>query len=734
MILKNVSLIALISSSLALPAYAQTNDESDRRGRDGDDFHIDAPIVVTAPYVENLDILAGTTAISGDMLAQDVRATIGDTLTALPGVSATSFAPGASRPVLRGFQGPRIRVLTDGIGALDASQTSVDHNVSIDALTAQRVEVLRGPAVLLFGGSAIGGAVNVIDKRIPRDVPKDEVAHFDALVGYGTAEEDAFVGGSLDVALSDRWVAHVDGSYRDSGNRDIAGFQLSPSLRAEVLDMVAEEIEEGNFEEAEEFQEAADQRGFVPNSAVETMTAGAGLAFIDEGGDLGISIGYYDSDYGVPGRPGAEHHHHEEDEEDHDDHDEDHDEDEHGEEEHGEEEAPVTIAMKQWRADLRGGVNMGGFFERLNLRAGYSDYEHTEFEGDEVGTLFFVEGIEARAELVQAERNGWRGVIGGQMLIRDFDAVGAEAFIKKNSTEDFALFTVQEVQLGDFELEGAMRYEITDISSPMAGIERDFDAFSGALGLAYAPQGGDWRIGVNLSRAVRAPSSEELLSNIGFDELRPHVATQAVEIGNPDFVTEKSWGGELYARYESPGFEFAATLFANWFDDYIYEVDTGLEAEDLPIFQYFQDDATYWGIELNGSARLGKAGGFTFVADGVADYVRAKLDNGGGNIARIPPLRLLGGLEAQSDAIDLRAEVEWVDDQNKVAAFETSTEGFTMLNASVAWRPMGREGGVTLLASANNLLDENARRHASFTKDYVPLAGRDFRVSARFSF
>lgn len=706
----------LASTALVLvpvsPVFAQSTPTAPEDGI-SDDFHNREAIVVTAPYVDELDILAGTSTLSGEDLAEDLRGQIGDSLTKLPGVSSTSFAPGSSRPVLRGFQGPRVRVLTDGIGTLDVSNTSVDHAVTIDPLTAQRVEVLRGPAVLLFGGDAIGGAVNVIDKRIPRDVP-EEPLHIDALGGFGSAADDWSIAGSVDVPVTSKLVLHVDGSFRDTSDVRIPGFVVAPELRAELLEEAAEEEAEGELEEAEEFREAANQRGRVENTATRTWTAGAGLAFIDEGGNLGFSVSYYDSDYGVPGRPGAGHHHGEEDGDDD------------GAEE--EEEGPVTIGLEQFRADLRGGVNMDGFFESLNFRAGYSNYEHTEFEGDEVGTLFMVEGLEARAELVQRERNGWRGVIGTQFVTRSFNAIGAEAFVPKNDVESWALFTVQEVDLGDLELEGAMRFETTDISSQAVNFDRSFDAFSGAIGLAYSPGDDVWRIGANISRSERAPSAEELLSN------GPHIATQAFEIGNPDFTTEKSWGGELYTRWNSENINLGVTIYANFFDDFIFETATGAEEDDLPVFQFFQQDATYYGVEASASAIVAKAGGFDFVVDGVADYVRAKINDGGGDVPRIPPLRLLGGIEAKSNHFDIRAEVEWADDQNQVTTFETATEGFTMVNASAAWRPFGREGGVTLLASANNIFDVNARRHASFTKDFVPLAGRDIRVSAKFSF
>ncbi len=702
--MKNKLLISSASFALmASPAFAQ-NEQAQ-----SDDFHNDDMIIVTAPYIDQLDILAGTSALTGEELAEDLRGQIGDSLTKLPGVSATSFSPGSSRPVLRGFQGPRVRVLTDGIGTLDAAASSVDHATPIDPLTAQRVEVLRGPAVLLFGGDAIGGAVNVIDKRIPRDVP-EEAIHFDALGGFGNAADDWSVGASVDVPLTNKLVFHVNGSFRDTDDVRIPGFVVAPELRAELLEEAAEEEEEGEFEEAEEFREAANASGRIENTATRTWTAGAGLAFIDEGGNIGFSVSYYDSDYGVPGRPGAGHHHGEEE----------------GEEE---EEGPVTIGLEQIRVDLRGGVQLGeGFFETLNFRAGYSDYEHTEFEGDEVGTLFFVEGVEARAELVQAERNGWRGVIGTQYLAREFNAVGAEAFVPKNDVESIALFTVQEIDLGDFEVEGALRFENTGVSSSLVNFDRSFDAFSGAIGFAYSPGDEALKIGANISRSERAPSAEELLSN------GPHIATQAFEIGNPNFDTEKSWGGELYARWNSDKVDLSATVYANWFDGFIFDAATGAEEDELPVFQYFQRDATYWGVEASAAVTVAQTGGFDIVVNGVADYVRAKIDNGGGPVPRIPPLRLLGGIEADSDMFKVGAEVEWNDSQNRVAAFETPTDSFTLVNASAAWRPLGREGGITLIASANNIFDVSARRHASFTKDFVALAGRDFRVSARFSF
>ena len=698
--------VSALSLALAAPAYAQQSNSASTDARiQADDFHGPDDIVVTAPFVERLDILSGTSAISGEVLAEKTRAQLGDILTSLPGVSATSFSPGASRPVLRGYQGNRVAVLTDGIGNIDASNTSADHAVTIDTLTVERIEVLRGPAVLLFGGQAVGGAVNALDKRIPRSIP-DEAIHIDALAGYGSAARDWSGGASIDMPITDRVIVHLDGSYRNSDDLRTGGYILSPNLRAEVLDFAAEETSEGNLDEAAEATKLANQSGRIANSAVTTWTAGGGIAFIEDGGNLGVSYSIYDTNYGIPARPGATHAH---------------------AAAETTEEAPVTIGLRQYRLDFRGAVNLGdGLFDKLRLRAGYADYTHTEFEGDEIGTIFNSQGIEARAEFVQNDRNGWRGASGVQYQTRDFEAIGAEAFVPPNKTRQYGLFTLQEYTKGNLDAEVAVRFDTAELRADILGLTRSFNNVSAAFGLGYHI--GDLKIGANISRTGRAPAVEELFSN------GPHIATQAYEIGDPNLKSERAWNGELYARYETPGTAFSATLYTNRFDNFIYEAETGNIEDDLPVFQYFQNDAKVWGVEFQASKRLASFGSSNLSVDGVADYTRAKISSGGGNAPRIPPLRLLGGVELTNARFDLRGEVEYSDDQTKTAIFETPTDGFTLVNASATWRPFGRDRNIALIASVNNIFDVTARRAASFTKDFVPLTGRDFRVTARLSF
>jgi iron complex outermembrane recepter protein len=714
---------ALGLAGLAQPALAQTAEgaqrsepladaaaEDDLHNRQADD---EGNIIVSASGLKELDVLAGTSFLEAREIQRDgVNGQIGDLLAKLPGVSATSFAPGSSRPVLRGQQGERVRVLIDGVGTADVSNTSVDHATTIEPITVERIEVLRGPAVLLYGSQAIGGAVNVIDKRIPVRMP-DEKFHLDAFGGLDTASNMRTGAASLDVGIGESLVLHVDGSWRQSDDIEIGGFQVADALRADLMADAAEEEGEGELEEAAELREAADQRGTVPNSAAESWTINAGLGLILGESTFGVSLGYYDTNYGVPTRPGAGHHHGEEGEA------------EAAGAEEGEE--LVTIGLEQWRADFKGDIYLGeGAFERLKLRVGYSDYTHTEFEGEEIGTTFDSISVEARAELVQNADGALRGSTGLQYTHRDFFAVGAEAYVAPNLTDQVAIFTLQEFGTGPFQIEAAARAEFTKVKAQTLGIENDYDTLSGALGFVYEGLEGI-RMGINGSRVERAPSAEELFSD------GPHIATQAFEIGDPNLETESAWGLEAYARGSIGAGTFSLAVFKQWFSDYIFLEETGAEADDLPVFQYLQQDADFFGIEAELSYPVIDADGFRLLTDLRASYIEAELADGTA-VPRIPPLSLLGALEAQTGAFDLRGEVQWFDKQDAVTTFETPTDSFTLVNALVAWRPLAGNQNVTVQLAADNIFDVNGRRHASFTKDFVPLLGRNFRASVRLSF
>ena len=656
-----------------------------------DDFHDQTPqdIIVTAPFERTkADVLSPVTVLNGADLAREVRSTIGETLARQPGVSSTSFGPNASRPILRGFQGDRVRILTDGIGSFDVSTTSVDHAVVINPLLAERIEVVRGPAALQYGSSAIGGVVNVLDTRIPRAVP-DEAVHVDAVGTYSSVSDQFYGASSVDLPVSDKLVLHVDGSYLDGDDLKIGGYVLSPAARAQALASANPDV-----------RALADLKGTLPNSAARTWDIAGGAAVITDGGQLGFAISHYDSLYGIPARYDLE---------------------------TGEGEQP-RLAVKQTRFDARTELELGGFFDKLKGRFGFADYKHTELEEDgSAGTQFFNKGLEGRLELSQAKHGAWQGAFGAQLLIRDFNVIGDEAFVPKNETVQYGLFTLQTLDWGKLKAEIGGRVEKTRISSDPIAASRDFTTLSGSAGASYEFVPG-WRFGVNLSHTERAPSAEELFAD------GPHAGTQAFEIGNPDFAKERSNGIDATLRGGGRDFTVELSGFYNKFNNYIYDVQTGDVEDGLPVFQSYQADARYYGVEAQVTATLARVGDWKIAADGLADYVRATII-GTGPAPRIPPLRLLGGLSATSGLIDGRVEVEHAFDQDRVAAFETTTNGYTLVNASIGFRPFGSERGKPeILLAANNIFDVDARRHASFLKDFAPLSGRDIRVTLKTSF
>lgn len=703
--------VAALSIVPSIPAFAQDDGGADVPHAH-DPHEQDDTIVVTSGGLEQLDMLAGISLIKDAELQRNMAGQVGEVLAKLPGVSASGFAPGASRPVLRGFQGERVRVLVDGIGSIDASNTSADHAVTIDPLTAQSIEVLRGPAVLLYGSSAIGGAVNVIDRRIPHTMPRGGM-RIDGVLSADTASDLREAGASFDLAAASNLAWHVDGSYRRTNDLEIAGYALTQALRDDLLADAAEEAGEGHADEAAELTAAANLRGTVPDSASRTLSAGTGLTWFSGLNSIGVSVSYYDTQYGVPILPGAHHHH---------------DEEAGGEEEEeGHSEESVSINLEQIRADLRGEFHISdGFLDDLVTRWGYSDYTHTELEGDAIGTTFNVEGVEGRAELIQREQSlagaVWNGSIGGQFFHRDFEAIGEEAFVPPNQTTQFALFTLQELRRGPFEVEIGARWENTKQQATAPVLVRDFDTVSGALGLSWTFASGI-RTGLNLSRAERAPSAEELFAD------GPHIATSQYELGDPDLATEAAWGVEAYARATLGDADIRVAAYRNWFDRFIYLADTGTEQDGLELSQYLQQDAKWEGIEAEANVPLFGTDNGELVADLRGSYIRATLADGS-PVPRIPPLSLLGALEWKAARMDYRAEVEVYGKQSRTAPNETPTAGFAHMNLSANFRPFA-DNRISLMVQANNIFDAEGRRHASFTKDFVPLAGRNIKMSLR---
>jgi len=588
--------------------------------------------------------------------------------------------------------------------------------IAAEPAQAERIEVLRGASLLRYGSSGSGGIINVIDGRIPTELPEDGIDGA-VRIGASTVDNGREAAGSLDFGAGNL-VLHLDGTIKETDNFKIPGFAESARLRA--LEEAEEEEHEDEDDDEHGHEEEEEAFGRLENSQTKSTSLTGGVSYVGSRGHIGFAVSKFDSDYGIPGGHG-----HEEEEEHHDDEeDEDHDEDEHQEEEEGEE--MVTIDLDQTRFDVNGAFEFDGPIEKVQFFGGYADYKHTEFEAPgEVGTVFTNEGYEARIEAIQRENNGWAAAYGVQLRNRDFSAIGEEAFVPPTKTKQIGIYTFHKKELGNIHLEGAARFENTKQENSVTNQDLDFDLFSVSAG-GDVHMSDAVRIGGTIFRTERAPTTEELFSN------GPHLATEQFEVGDPTLSKETATGVEAALRFRDNGRFLTLNAFYTDYSDYIYETETGEEEDGLDVFQFLGEDASFKGFEVQAGTPLAEIGNFTLKADALAEYVRAKTDSG--NLPRIPPLSVLTGIEADSERLTFRAELDYAATQNKIDTLEIPTDDYALVNLFATWRAPMDAQDVRLSLSVLNLLDDDARQHTSFLKDSVPLPGRNVRFSIASSF
>ncbi len=621
-------------------------------------------------------VMSSVDVISRAEIAEKPAQGLGDMLAYLPGIRSTSFAPGASRPVIRGLEGVRVLVLNNGMGAVDASALSPDHAVATEPLEARRIEVLRGPSALIYGGNAIGGIVNIIDDRIPTTPVANGVEG--RIAAQVSSVDNGKQLGFGAKAGSGPLVFAFDYANRKSDDYDTP---VGPESRY-LTDL------EG---------EAPDTRTVQENSAADMKSYGAGVSWIGDFGFAGLSIKQTDTRYGVPGHS-------------------------HGGED---EEGPVTIGLEQTRYDFRSEVKLAfAGFNRLTADAGYSDYEHTEFEGDETGTRFLSDGSEYRLTLVRDGVGKLSGTVGLTGLDRNFQAIGDEAFIPSTETRQAGVFAQYRYDSGAWGIEGGARLDRTELISD--DFSRDFNTVSASLGGFYRPSHHAFA-GLSLTRSERAPSDAELLAN------GPHMATGQFVVGNPNFDTEVGQSLEFTGHMmvdEHNRFQIDAHLYASRFDNFIDLKPTGAEEDGMPVFQYVQTDADLWGIELEADTRLFDWRHQTISLNLAYDFVRGTSDLG--PIARIPPQSLTARLESAGGAWRSHVEVRAVDARDdRLAEMETPTNGYTMVNLFTSYRI---RPGLSVFGEVRNAGDAEIREATSATKDFVVGPGRSLRVGVNYSF
>lgn len=688
--------------------YAQELDHSNTT--------IEQIIVSSSLHRSQADTALPVNVLDGEALRERVGATLGDTLQDQVGITTASFGAGVGAPVIRGQGANRVQVLQGGVGNIDASSISADHANSLEPALADRIEVLRGPATLLYGNGAIGGVVNVIDNRIP-------TAAVSGLTGLLETRHSNVSDQQVSVMKleggSGQFAWHIDGVRRESNDVEVSGFAINPRT-VDLDDSVA-------------LDQLLDSRGVLANSAAnaEAKTVGGSWILSNSGGYAGFSLNTLDNDYGIPLAAHAHHDDHDEDE--HDDHDDEHaDESEH-------DEAGVRIVMEQERADFETRLPLSGFFEELHGRMSRVDYQHQEVEGSgEVGTVFKQKGSEGRFALHYSQSGNTEGVLGLHFSQREFSALGEEAFIPATDIDSIALFGVHSIDVGSAIYEFGFRGERQSLDPDTACDAADTSFSGSASGLWRVRD--DTNVVLSLAHSQRSATVEERFSNItnacnasATESLIAHAATQRFEIGNPHANKERSTNIEIGLRKHLGEITGEFNLYYNDIADYIYLYDTDVFVDSLEISRYQQDDAVFRGFEAEIRLPLREDGAHLTDMNVFGDYVRASFDSAG-NVPQIPPLSY--GVELRHSHTNWQAKLRLskVSSQTKTARHETRTRGYSLLSFYADYHLSLGDDVAYVFVKGTNLLDETIRQHTSLLKDVAPAAGRAIEAGIRWEF
>lgn len=656
-------------------------------------------VTVTGNPLGANELIAPVTTLSGDALLLKSDSTLGETLNNLPGVSSSYFGPNASRPIIRGLDGDRIRILQNGGAAPDASALSYDHAVPVDALVTERIEVLRGPSALQYGGSAVGGVVNVIDNRIPTEPLDGFGGRADAGYATGSREKSGAVvleGGN------DRYALHVDAFDRKSDDVRVP-IELacekpgSPGLARRIC-----------------------------NSQNSAHGGAIGGSVFFAQGWVGASVSTYRSNYGTVA------------------------------------EDDVTIGMKSDRYALEGEWRPGGFFTSVHAKLGHTDYRHTEYEGAEAGTTFASMSNDLRIEARHRKIGDLEGLIGFSSESIRFSADGEEAFAPHSRTRSNAIFLHEELGTSWGRLSFGARTERVKVESlgypddpsitRFATGERDFSPSSAAFGalVNLTPQ---WQLTSNLAYTQRAPKDYELFAN------GPHVATAAWEVGNPSLGLEKSVGLDVGAQWKSGANVAKVNAYVTRFSNYIGLTASGAQRDGegafvadptqpdlLAEYLYSGVRARFTGIEANGNLRLIGTDGFARNADGSTldlqwrgDLVRATNTDTGEPLPRISPVRVGATLAYGNGPWTARFGFDAYSKQDRVPDVGArATDGYMLWNAALAYRMKVQGANLTWYARLDNITNKLAYSATSILTTTVfpaaPLPGRSLKVGLRATF
>ncbi len=683
--LKPHSLALALTALLPTVAFAASEDDSHR------DRHLTelSSVQVTAsPLQGDAESLARPVdVLAGERLDEQKAGTLGDTVAKLPGVQSTFFGPGVGRPIIRGQEGPRVAVLSNGMGNMDASTVSADHATSIEPFLADQIEVLKGPATLLFGSDGVSGNV----------------------------------------------VLHVDGLVRNGDDYRIPGYA--------VIDSLEDHHDHDHDHAGEEGEEP--RRGRLDNSSIRTRAGGVGATWLGDGGYFGVSASTYRTNYGIPN--GA-HVHAEGDDHGHD-HGHDHGDEEEGGDEH---DVRIDMVQNRFETKA-GIYDPVSFLKNINARVAYTDYEHVELEAGTPSTRFTNRGIEARLEAVQQQIGGWDGAFGLQFGNSDFGAKGEEAFVPDTGTKNIGLFVLQEKQFGPFKLELGGRHDQVKLDPTGNYRRRTFGATNlSAAGIWKLNDAVDLRIGVDSSEraptneelyAAGAHIATRSLE-IGDANLKTERG-QRVELGIHTHSERLDFSASVYQTKFKDFIYLADTGVTEGLPVRAWTqqdaVFRGAEAEAL--VHLFEGGAGDWDLRLFGDyvkAKLDGSGSRNLdIAVPHGDHnhnYSVELANTG-YLPRIAPARVGADLRWSKDGWRASVGAVRYSRQKDVAQNEAPSDGYTLVDAHLAYRwDRNASNSYEVFLDGSNLTNREVRPHTSLLRDYSPLPGRGVAFGIRAFF
>ena len=685
---KKLGIFFLSTSSLGFNAVAADNEIYKL-----DDFYI------TSTGIKQYTSKSArpVTVLSGEELQKKMGTTIGDTLKNELGITSQSFGPGVGTPVIRGQSGPRVRVLQNSIGNNDVSSLSPDHANGVNPISAERIEVLRGPSTLLYGNGAIGGIVNVIDNRIPEQVP-------DKLLGGVVAQRYDSASDLTSSALKldggkDKFAFHLDGFYNDQNNTHIGGQQIDESA-ARATDPTLEGTPVLN-----------NPNGVIPNSNARSRGGSAGASVIGDIGLVGAAINSLENNYGIPpnGTGGA----------------------------------PVRVQMNQTKYDFKGQLNQPfALAKELRLKFGYTDYKHVELDNGEAATTFLNKTYESRLELEHQPLGIVKGVMGFQSVNSDFSALGAEALVPKSKIDSYGLFAVESFKIKDITYELGLRGEWQGISPETTYSSVSYVPLSGSVSALWDITK-QHQLSLGVTQSQRAPQIQELFSN------GVHEATMSYEKGDVNLQKEISYNLDIGYKFNTSWMTSELNLFNNWVNDYIYQQqdyqvfnevieDFQLICSDpgacVPVLQSAQANAIFRGFEAKTLFPLmqNHYGAIDLTLFG--DYTRGTFDQGG-NVPRMPPLRYGFELSYEKNDLTTQARLTRGEAQNDAGENQSNTPGYLLLNLGAQYQlATFHQSEVQLFATGKNMLNENIRNSTSYLRNFAPDPGRSAEIGIRVSY